>query len=48
MTFSNLEWYWWLIIAAGLVLIIWLKIKFVTWWNRKDKGKKKDKWGDEE
>ena len=49
--FLGLEWYWWLVIAVALIIIIPLKVKFMKWWGRREQGRKKEqrgKWGDEE
>ena len=49
--FSGMEWYWWLAIAAALMVIIPLKVKFMKWWTRRERDRKKEqrgKWGDEE
>ena len=49
--FLGVEWYWWLIIVAVLVISIPFKIKFMKWWNRRQHEKKDSqprKWGDEE
>ena len=47
----DFEWYWWLIIAAVLIVSVPVKIKFMKWWNRRQQEQKKNKrgkWGDEE
>lgn len=49
--FSDLEWYWWPVIAIALAVCIPLKIRFMKWWNRRAQEKKKEehgKWGDDE
>ena len=49
--FLGLEWYWWLVTAAALILSIPFKVKFIKWWSNREQGKKKGrygKWGDEE
>ncbi len=48
--FLGLEWYWWLVIAA-LVIVIPIKIKFMQWWGKRqrEQGKnQKGKWGEDE
>lgn len=50
MTFSGLEWYWWLVIVAVLAVAVPCKIKFVKWWSRREQEKKQEqrgKWGDD-
>ena len=49
--FLGLQWYWWLLIAVGVIIVIPIKIKFLTWWNefqREQKKNQRGKWGDEE
>ena len=55
--FLGLEWYWWLVILAVLIISIPFKVKFMKWWSRRDKkaasqfsAKKEQhgKWGDDE
>lgn len=51
MTFLGLDWHWWLVIAVILVISIPFKVKFVKWWEKRQKERKKDqqgKWGDDE
>ncbi len=51
MTFSGLEWYWWLVIVVVLAISIPFKIKFMKWWSKWEQEKKKElhgKWGDDE
>lgn len=50
MRFFNLEWYWWFVILAVLVISLPLKIKFMKWWSkrRQDKNGKHGKWGADE
>ncbi|MEY8327027.1 hypothetical protein AALB47_24490 [Lachnospiraceae bacterium 54-11] len=51
MTFLSMEWYWWLLIAAVLVISVPLKISFMKWWSRRQQEKKDSecgKWGEEE
>ncbi len=49
--FLELAWYWWLTIAAVLVISIPCKIKFMKWWNkrrREQKDSRRGKWGEDE
>ena len=49
--FSNLEWYWRLVIAAAIILSLPFKVKFMKWWATRQSEKKKNqrgKWGDDE
>ncbi len=49
--FSGLEWYWWLVIVAVLIVSIPFKVKLMEWWSGRKQSKKKGKsgkWGDEE
>lgn len=49
--FLGLEWYWWLILLAALLISIPFKIKFMKWWNTRQQEKKQEqhgKWGDDE
>lgn len=49
--FLNLAWYWWLVIAAVLMISIPLKVRFMKWWSRRQqeqKRRQRGKWGDEE
>ncbi|MDE6387233.1 MAG: hypothetical protein K2L82_05415 [Lachnospiraceae bacterium] len=49
--FLGIEWYWWIVIAAVLVISIPLKVKFMKWWSKREQDKKKvryERWGDEE
>ena len=49
MMFLGLEWYWWLVIAAVVVVSIPLKVKFMKWWSRRGREKKQyGKWGEDE
>ncbi len=51
MTFLSLEWYWWLMVIAVLVISIPLKIRFMKWWGRRRQEKKEGeygKWGNDE
>ena len=49
--FLGLEWYWWLVLLAALLISIPFKVKFMKWWNKRQQEKKKEphgKWGDDE
>ncbi|MCI8834605.1 MAG: hypothetical protein HFH24_04405 [Ruminococcus sp.] len=47
--FFGLEWYWWLVILAILVISVPLKVKFLKWWNKRSRKKEQHgKWGDDE
>lgn len=49
--FLGLEWYWWLVILAALAVSIPFKVRFMKWWNQREKEEKKEhhgKWGDDE
>lgn len=49
--FLGIWWYWWLFIAAVLVISIPFKIQFMKWWNKRQQEKKdsrRGKWGDDE
>ncbi len=49
--FLGVEWYWWLIIVAVLVISIPFKVRFVQWWSKHQQEKKDSqskKWGDDE
>ncbi|MCI8995448.1 MAG: hypothetical protein HFI30_07150 [Lachnospiraceae bacterium] len=47
--FLGLQWYWWLVIAAALIISIPFKIKFMKWWNKRQQAKNQEgKWGEEE
>lgn len=49
--FLGVQWYWWLIVAAVLIISIPFKIKFMKWWNKRRQEKKNSgfgKWGDDE
>lgn len=39
--FLGLEWYWWLVVVAALIITIPLKIKFMKWWETRQSEKKK-------
>ncbi len=40
--FFGLAWYWWLVIAAALAISIPFKVKFVKWWDKRQRGKRGD------
>ena len=45
----GLEWYWWIVIVAVLVVSIPFKVKFMKWWSKRQQGKnQRGKWGDDE
>ncbi len=49
--FLGLQWYWWLLIAALVILSIPFKIKFLMWWSERQRERKKNqpgKWGEDE
>ncbi len=47
--FLGLQWYWWLVIGAVLVISIPFKIKFMKGWTKRQQGKdQRGKWGDDE
>lgn len=49
--FLGLEWYWWIMILAMLVISVPFKVKFMKWWSKREQERKKDthgKWGDDE
>lgn len=49
--FLGLEWYWWIVIVALLIVSIPFKVKFMKWWSRRRQEQKKgqrEKWGDDE
>ena len=47
--FLGLEWYWWLVVVAVLIITIPLKIKFMKWWaTRQSEKNQRGKWGDDE
>ena len=33
--FLGLQWYWWLVIVAVLVISIPFKVKCMTWWSER-------------
>ncbi len=49
--FLGLEWHWWAVIVAALIISVPLKVKFMKWWSKGAQRKKKEqhgKWGDDE
>ncbi len=47
--FLGLQWYWWLVIAAVLVIALPLKVKFMKWWSKRQQKKdQRGKWGEDE
>ena len=38
--FLGLEWYWWMVILAALILSIPFKVKFMKWWGRRKQERK--------
>ncbi len=49
--FLGLQWYWWLVIAAALIILIPFKVKFMSCWSKEQQKKKNNqrgKWGDDE
>ena len=47
--FLGLQWYWWLVIAALLIISIPFKVKFMKWWSkRRQERNGRGKWGDDE
>jgi len=46
--FFGLQWYWWLVIVAVLVISIPFKIRFMKWWGKRQQGKnQRGRWGDD-
>ncbi len=43
--FLGLQWYWWLLIAVGVVVSIPVKIRFLMWWSERRRERKKDRPG---
>ena len=41
--FLGLEWYWWLVILVLLIVSIPFKVKFMKWWNQREKKKRSDR-----
>ena len=48
--FLGLQWYWWLVIAAALIVSIPFKVKFMRWWSERQQEKKgrRGRWGEDE
>lgn len=49
--FFGLEWYWWIMILAVLVISVPFKVKFMKWGSKREQERKKGthgKWGDDE
>ncbi len=49
--FLGVEWYWWLLIVALLVISIPFKIRFMKWWSGRQQERKESqggKWGADE
>ena len=49
--FLGLAWYWWIAIAALLVVSIPFKLRFLKWWMKRQQKQQKavfGKWGEEE
>ncbi len=49
--FLGLQWYWWLLIAVGVIASIPFKIRFLRWWSDRQREQRKEKpgkWGDDE
>lgn len=49
--FLDLAWYWWLLIAAALIVSIPCKLRFLKWRMKRAQKRQKaqrGKWGDEE
>ncbi len=49
--FLGLEWYWWLGIAAVVLVSVPFKIWYMKRWNRRrreEREKQRQKWGEEE
>lgn len=48
--FLGLTWHWWLLLIALLLISIPFKLKFIKWWEKRQRSKKsskKDKWGED-
>lgn len=46
----GLEWYWWIVIVAVLIVSIPFKVKFMKWWSRHQQEQMegyRGKWGDD-
>lgn len=51
MTVLGMEWYWWVLIAAVLIISIPFKIRFMKWWDKRRQERESTecgKWGDDE
>ncbi len=49
--FLGLQWYWWLVIAAAVILAIPFKLRFMKGWSKRQREQSNNrhgKWGDEE
>ena len=47
--FLGLQWYWWLVIGAVLVISIPFKLRFMKWWTKRQQGKgQRGRWGEDE
>ena len=46
----GLEWYWWIVIVAVLVVSIPFKVKFMKWWSKRQQEQRNQcgKWGGDE
>ena len=48
--FLGMEWYGWIFIIVAIAIVITFKVKFIKWWNKREKNKKnqqKGNWGDD-
>ena len=45
--FLGVQWYWWLVIAAVVIVAIPFKVKFMKWWSKRQQ-EKNGKWGEDE
>ena len=47
--FLGLEWYWWIVILAILIVSIPFKLRFLRWWENRQKEKNShEKWGEKD
>ena len=48
--FFGLSWYGWLAIVTVLMISVFLKLKFIKWWNKRQQEQKNQRgqWGDDE
>lgn len=49
--FLGTKWYWWLVVAVVLGVLIPIKMKFIKWWQSRQQEKnvgQRGKWGDDE